>query len=313
MIIGASSGILAAVKMAEQIAPTNIPVLIMGETGTGKELFARHIHSRSGREGDLVCVDCGALPDELAESLLFGHDRGAFTGAVKQSLGLIAEAHLGTLFLDELGSLPIAGQAKLLRVLESGEVRRLGASSTQPAEFRLIATVQDDFPLLLQTGCFRRDLLQRVAGVIIRLPRLDDRAGDTVVLARHFARQAGVSLTPDAVDLLESRSWPGNVRELRWAIARSALFAKSGRIEAQDVQHALELGPQAILSPRNDEADVHERLRHLRAACEKHYGDPKRVATSLGIGRSTLYRWLGEASLNLADFRRVGTADAQSA
>lgn len=303
-IVGASSAILAAVQMADQIAATELPVLIVGETGTGKELFARHIHEQSERAGDLVCVDCGALPEDLAESLLFGHDRGAFTGAVKQSTGLITEAHGGTLFLDELSSLPLSGQAKLLRVLETGEVRRVGASSTRRTDFRLVATVQDDFPEMLAAGGFRRDLLQRVAGVIIRLPRLCDRPGDTPILARHFAQEAGLEISSEAVQVLASHPWPGNVRELRWAVARSGLFAVSGRIGVQQVTQALDLGPRSLFDQEDEARGTRERMRELRAACEANSGDPTLVARSLGIGRSTLYRWLDEARLSLRDFRQ---------
>jgi two-component system NtrC family response regulator len=303
-IVGSSAGILGAIQMAEQIARTDIPVLLMGETGTGKELFARYIHERSSRPGELVCVDCGALPGDLIESLLFGHDRGAFTGAVTQSSGLIVEAHDGTLFLDELSSLPLQGQAKLLRVLETGEVRRVGSSRTRSTDFRLIATVQNDFPQLIISGEFRQDLLQRVAGVIIQLPRLDDRPGDTPVLARHFAKGAGLEITDEAVRILDSHSWPGNVRELRWAVARSGLFAASGRIGGREVTQALDLGPRGLLQALDGNGGFRERTRHLRAACEANDGDATLVAKSLGIGRSTLYRWLNEARLDLRDFRR---------
>lgn len=308
-IVGSSAGILAAVQMADRIAGTDLPVLLMGETGTGKELFARYIHERSGRAGELVCVDCGALPGDLIESLLFGHERGAFTGAVAQSAGLVVEAQGGTLFLDELSSLPLQGQAKLLRVLETGEVRRVGSSRTRATDFRLVATVQTDFPELIASGEFRQDLLQRVAGVIIQLPRLDDRPGDTPVLARHFAEHARLTITEEAVRILDSHSWPGNVRELRWAVARSALFAASDCIGAREVTQALDLGPRGLLQQAEDNGGFRERIRHLRAACEANAGDATRVAASLGIGRSTLYRWLNEARLDLRDFRR-GTAQA---
>jgi transcriptional regulator with PAS, ATPase and Fis domain len=305
-IVGSSPAILAAVQTADQIAGTDMPVLIAGETGTGKELFARHIHTRSGRPGQLIGVNCGALPADLTESLLFGHDRGAFTGAVKQSAGLVVEAHRGTLFLDELSSLRLSGQAALLRVLETGEVRRIGASGARISDFRLVATVQDDFSSVVAAGGFRRDLLQRIAGVIIRLPRLDDRPGDVPVLARHFATLDGLSITAEAEAILDAHSWPGNVRELRWAVARAALFAGAGRIGAREVTQALDLGPQTLLTTSDDRRGFRARIGHLRAACEAHAGDPTEVAKALGVGRSTMYRWLNEASIELRDFSRNG-------
>jgi DNA-binding NtrC family response regulator len=186
-------------------------------------------------------------------------------------------------------------------VLETGEVRRVGSSRTRSTDFRLIATVQADFAQLVANGDFRQDLLQRVAGVIIQLPRLDDRPGDTPVLAKHFACHAGLDITDDAVAILDSHSWPGNVRELRWAVARSALFAASDYIGAREVTQALDLGPRGLLQ---SDGGFRERIRHLRAACEANAGDATKVAESLGIGKSTLYRWLNEARLDLRDFRR---------
>lgn len=301
-IVGSSPAILAALKMAERIAETEIPVLLMGETGTGKELFARHIHRHSGRDGRLVCVDCGALPTELTESLLFGHARGAFTGAVSESKGLISQANGGTLVLDELSSLPPRGQAKLLRVLETGMVRRVGGDRPRSANFRLVATVLDDFSELIESGGFRKDLLQRIAGMVIELPRLDERRGDVPILARHFADLHGVGITTGAEEVLDDQSWRGNVRELRWTVARSALFAGSDRIDVPAVQEALAAGPSAFLDG-DVGATPSRRRQELRATCEAYEGDPDQVAEALGIARSTLYRWLKDVDLELRDFR----------
>lgn len=301
-IVGSSPAILDALDIADRVAATGIPILIVGPTGTGKELFARYIHHRSERRGGIVCVDCGALPEELIESLLFGHRKGAFTGAVAHAEGLVSHADGGTLFLDELSSLPPRGQAKLLRVLETGRVRRVGGLRTRNTDFRLVATAQDDLPELVDDGRFRRDLLQRAAGAVIRLPAISERRGDVPLLARHFARSRGACLTEEAERLLSERSWPGNVRELRWAVFRAAIFQRDGRVDARAIRRALELGPGTLMSDQEDPEAV-RRIRRLRAACRAHDGDPERVAEALGIGRSTLYRWLKRANLELRTFR----------
>jgi DNA-binding NtrC family response regulator len=302
-IVGSSPAILAALKMAERLAPTEIPVLLVGETGTGKELLAGYIHERSGRSGEMVCVDCGVLPDGLAESLLFGHDRGAFTGAVARTEGLVRAADGGTLFLDELGSLPLGGQAKLLRALETGRTRRLGSTKARQSDFRIVATAQADFPQLLHAGSFREDLLQRVAGAIIRLPRLDDRRADTSALARHFAGLTGATLTEAAEQLLQEHSWPGNVRELRWTVHRAAALSGSDTIDVAEVEAALELGPRSVLTESRTEHSSYGRIAELRAACEVHEGDPDEIAAAMGISRATLYRRLADARIDLRNFR----------
>jgi len=300
-IVGSCPAIRAAVELARRAAPTDMPVLIIGETGTGKELLAHLVHHGGARTGRLVAVDCGALPDELVESLLFGHRRGAFTGAVEHSPGLMAEAEAGTLFMDELGSLSLRGQSKLLRALETGDIRRVGESKVRRVNFRLVATAQRGLSEMVEQGRFRGDLVQRLAGVVIQLPRLRDRGEDVALLAHHFADREGLSLEPDALSLLTRREWPGNVRELRWTMARCALFADDGVVSSHTVGAALEIGPAQL------EAGARANGRHreieLRAVCEAHRGDAAEVARALGIGRSTLYRRLNRAGLRLRTFR----------
>ncbi len=302
-IIGSSPGIVAALARARQVAPTDLPVLIVGETGTGKELLARLVHQASGRPGPLVDVDCGALPDELIESLLFGHRRGAFTGAVEHSRGLIPEAHQGTLFMDELGSLSPRGQAKLLRVLETGAVRRVGEAGSHVVDFRLVATAQVELSDLIRSGHFRQDLMQRVSGVVIRLPSLGDRGNDVPLLARHFAQSEGLSMDDEAVSILARREWPGNIRELKWMVARSVLCAADGRIGKAAVEIALEMGPRQRTALEDVRAPVGDAM-HLRALCREHSGDPDEVARAMGISRSTLYRRVRQAGLDLRAFKR---------
>lgn len=186
-IVGVSAAIQKAVALVEHFAPTGFAILIVGATGTGKELLARHIHHRSRRRGELVDVNCGALPREMAESLLFGHRRGAFTGAVESTVGHVERADGGTLFLDEVLHLPPEGQVKLLRVLETGDVQRLGEGRKRNVDLRIVAAAQDDTTERLGLGVFRRDLYQRLAGVVIHLPPLAERPEDIVPLAAHFA------------------------------------------------------------------------------------------------------------------------------
>jgi len=223
MIVGVSPAIRRGLVVAERYARTRLPILLVGATGTGKELFAEHIHERSGRPGPLVDVNCCALPRDMVESLLFGHRRGAFTGAVDSTVGHVERSDGGTLFLDELASLVPDAQGKLLRVLESGETQPLGAATKRRVDLRVICAVQDDIWTALDAGRFRRDLFQRVAGVVIELPPLAARPEDIVPLAEHFANLQGRRLEGGVDSVLVNYPWPGNVRELRMAIERARL------------------------------------------------------------------------------------------
>jgi len=299
-LIGRSPNFLAAVHVAERFGPSELPMLIVGETGTGKELLARYIHDVSGRDGRFVDMDCGAIPADLAESLLFGHRRGAFTGAHETTTGLIELAAGGTLFLDEMGSLPPTVQRKLLRVLENGELRKLGGSRTRRIDFRLVAAAQTSLADSVEAGEFRFDLLQRVAGAVVRLPALAERGEDVVVIARHFAHRARTTLSECAVEWLLGRGWPGNVRELRWLMERAVVVAETNVVRSETLAEAAGLGTAALGASPNQ---VSRKLLELRAACKEHGGDPDRVADALNIGRSTLYRRLEKVGLRLEDFR----------
>ena len=299
-IVGRSPGLLAALDTARRVANTQLPVLVVGETGTGKELIARFVHRESERRGEFVDVDCGALPSELIEALLFGHKRGAFTGAIEHSQGMIARAEGGTLLLDELGSLPPQGQAKLLRVLETGEVRRVGSTRTRRVDFRLVATAQEDVRNLVADRRFRLDLLQRIAGIVIRLPSLAERPSDIVALARHFAGLRGMRTGKEAELLLRAQNWPGNIRQLRWTIERAAVFSPTGVIDAACVREALETGPGMLFEKRTSTP-----VTQLKALCRAHDGDPGRIADALNVGRSTLYRRLKDAGIDLQSYRQA--------
>ena len=295
-IIGRTPAIQRAAALAERFAPTDVPILLIGATGTGKELFAECIHEWSGRRGELVDVNCGALPKEMVESLLFGHRRGAFTGAVDGVEGLIAAADGGTLFLDELSSLPVEAQVKLLRVLETGEVRRVGDTGKRRIRFRVVAAVQEDFDTRVLRGEFRLDLYQRVAGVVLRLPPLAERAEDAWDLCQHFAVQRGLSLAPEVRTVVERYSWPTNVRELRAAVERAGFLAGGGHVDAPAMLEAIELGaPPMPAIAGEDPTDT--RKVALLELMKRHRGDVAAAASELGLSRSALYRRLKGAGL----------------
>ncbi len=301
-LVGTSARWLAAVRLAERYAPTKLAVLLVGATGTGKELLAQHIHRVSRRPGELVDVNCGALPREMIESLLFGHRRGAFTGASDESVGLIVRAGGGTLFLDELSSLPLEGQAKLLRVLETGEIRRLGDTAKQRVDFRIIAAVQENLPALLESGQLRQDLYHRVGAVVIRLPTLRERPDDITALVTHFGAANGRVVTEGALALLRLQPWPGNVRELRATVDRAAVLCEGDCIDGHHVVEALELllpNPEAQADqPRHSSAQTPERVALLRL-CEQFGWDREAIARAAGISRATLYRRLKACGIRI--------------
>jgi len=305
-VLGSSPAIVAARALCDRLAPTDVPVLLTGESGTGKEVFARQLHARSRRaERPLVAVNCGALSASLLESTLFGHKRGAFTGAVADAPGLFVEADRGTLFLDELGDLELGLQAKLLRALESGEVLPVGASRAIQVDVRLVCATNRRLPQMIADGRFRDDLYWRVRGVEIELPRLADRPGDLALLAQHFLNQAralvpgarAARLGPDALRVLETHAWPGNLRELRHEMQRALVMA-AGRDEvlADDlspgVRRAAPAAPAAA-----DGATLEAKLAalertELAAAMAATGGNKAQAAAILEIDRSTLYKKL---------------------
>ena len=293
-IVGVSPAIRRAIATARQFAMTPLPILLMGPTGTGKELFAQEIHRWSGRRGRLVDVNCGALPRDLIEGELFGHRRGAFTGAARDSGGLIAHADSGTLFLDELSSLALEGQVKLLRALETREVRRVGDTAKRLIDFRLVAAVQNGLGKLVREGQFRIDLYQRLAGVVIDLPPLSERMEDALPLAAHFAalQRRTVGLGVEAV--LDRHKWAGNVRELKTVVDRAVVLSSTGAVDAAAMLEAIDLGVGGESDPpvtisleekrRDDERD------QLLAAAERNGWDRNRLARDLGVSVATMYR-----------------------
>lgn len=242
-IVGDSPALRVVLDLIRKVAPAKASLLITGETGTGKELVAGAIHSLSPRrDREFVAVNCAAIPDALLESELFGHERGAFTGAAKRRLGRFERAHGGTLFLDEIGDMSLATQAKILRVLQDGRIERLGGEEGFAVDVRVIAATHRDLRAEVAAGRFREDLYYRLAVVTLALPPLRERGGDVTLLARHFAaelctdlKRPRVTFAPEALDALARHAWPGNIRELRNAVERAVLLGEAGHIAADDL------------------------------------------------------------------------------
>jgi len=240
-IVGDHKSIQDALGKAEAVAHTDYPVLILGETGTGKELFSKLIHILSGRKGGFVEQNCAGMPEQLVESILFGHKRGAFTGAVSDQEGKFSIANNGTLFLDELGELPLMTQAKLLRVLQDGIVEPLGARTPQKVDVRVVAATNRDIGKAIKEGEFREDLYYRLNTMIIRLSPLRERRSDIPKIAMHLLDNVNRTIreskrfTQDALKKLQGYNWPGNVRELKSVIANSAMMARGKKIDADDI------------------------------------------------------------------------------
>jgi two-component system nitrogen regulation response regulator GlnG len=299
-------------KEIGRVARTEMTVTLMGESGTGKELVARAIHSNSARaRGPFITVNMAAIPRDLMESELYGHERGAFTGAAERRPGKFELASGGTLFLDEIGEMPVELQAKLLRVLQEREIDRVGGSRPLPVDVRIVAATNADLGQAVEEGRFRRDLFYRLAVVPLRLPPLREREADVVLLARHFAAKYGeqlrghaVTIARDAEPLLLSHSWPGNVRELQNVIQRALLKLTGSRITARDVSPLLpataarERGLEGFVESVLDEAEPEGGRYHaalaavegplLAAAMARTKGNQLRAAELLGMNRNTL-------------------------
>ena len=295
-IIGAD--LEPVLELLDRVATTDIAVMLVGETGTGKELFARRLHRRSARsEGSLVAVNCGALAEGLIESELFGHEKGAFTGAFERKLGLFEVASEGTLLLDEISDLPASTQATLLRVVESGEFRRVGSTEVLHTAARLVAASSQSLSARVEDGTFREDLYYRLNGIEIHLPPLRDRLADLPDLVDHFLRELGPAgkdrpcATPEAMAALRARPWPGNVRELRQVLARATALRRGPAIGPEDLQ--LQARPQPAGHSSPEILTLHEVERaHILDVISQVRGNISAAARALGIPRNTLYRRL---------------------
>jgi DNA-binding NtrC family response regulator len=296
-ILGRSPQIEALREQIARVAPADAAVLVQGESGTGKELVARAIHAGSPRAHQaLVVIQCAAIPDGLVESELFGHERGAFTGAHRRRPGLLEAAEGGTLFLDEVGELPLAVQPALLRVLQFGEIRPVGSERTRRVDVRILSATHRDLEHEIEEGRFREDLYYRLSPIVLRVPPLRERRDDIPLLACHFLQRedadAARELGADAQAALRALDWPGNVRELENAVIRLRTLARSPRIDAQDVQ-ALVTRRRRMRGDRLPTLCLEdlERLAVLEAM-NRHEGDKRAAAAELGIALKTLYNKL---------------------
>ena len=293
-IIAASGEMTRVCRMVEKVAPTSATVLLLGESGTGKELLARALHGLSPRaEQRFVAINCAAIPETLLESELFGYEKGAFTGAAKQTLGKIEYAHKGTLFLDEIGDLPMSLQAKLLRFLQERVIERVGGREEIAVDVRVIGATHQDLGQLIEEGRFREDLYYRLSEISLCIPPLRERTGDSVLLARHFldlfGREHGRSLrgfTEDALAAIEAYPWPGNARELENRVKRAVIMAENNRIAAEDLELVV---PDESMPLNLRQVREEAERRAIERALALYNGNVSQAADILGVSRPTLY------------------------
>ncbi|WP_323383042.1 sigma-54-dependent transcriptional regulator [Myxococcus dinghuensis] len=321
---GESPAMRALHGLLTQVAARDLTVLLTGETGTGKELAARAVHAESPRRArPFVAVNCGALPAELVESELFGHARGAFTGATVAKAGLFEEAHGGTLFLDEIGDLPLPVQVKLNRALQEREVRRVGTTQPVKLDVRVVAATHRDLSAEVAAGRFREDLYYRLNVVTVRLPALRERREDVPLLAMHFLSHAGRpeldGFTPEALQALTASAWPGNVRQLENAVARAAAVAQGPRVTVDDLPPELATVSTRLPTPRATAESLtklpyREAVDSARDAVSRDYllalmrefgGNVTHAAERAGMERESLHRLLKRYGVRSEDFKRT--------
>jgi two-component system NtrC family response regulator len=304
-LVTASPEMLKAARTVERVANTNVSVMLLGASGTGKELMARGLHDASARKSKpFVAINCGAIPENLLESELFGHEKGAFTGAIKTTEGKIELAHGGTLFLDEVGDIPMPLQVKLLRFLQERVIERIGGRKTIPVDVRIVAATHQNLNQMISDQTFREDLYYRLAEVTINIPKLSERSGDAVLLAKHFLARFAREMNPSikgfasaALTAIDQWGWPGNVRELENRVKRAVIMADTKFITVDDLQF--------------DTPDDEDRLLNLKAAREvadrkaigraiaRTEGNISNAAKLLGISRPTLYDLLKQYEMHV--------------
>ncbi len=296
-ITGSSPEMQKVFRMIRQAAPTDATVLIQGPSGTGKELVARAIHGLSRRaKGPFVAVEFAAISPSLLESEMFGHEKGAFTGAVSRRIGRFEAANHGTIFLDEISEMPLELQVKLLRVLQEREFQRVGSNETVKADIRIVAATNRDLAAYVREGKFRQDLYYRLNVIDIQLPALADRTGDVPLLVDRYLKEfGGKSITQDAMRILESYPWPGNVRELRNAVEKMCVLSQTGEIGVEDIPDIMKRGHAKVLSTSGTLGET-EKAKIL-AVLEEVGGNRTKAAERLGISRRTIYRKLEEYGL----------------
>ena len=298
-MIGKSPAMMELFQRIQKVAATKASVLIQGESGVGKELVAKAIHSNSKRAtGPLICVNCAAIPDTLIESELFGHEKGSFTGAMATRTGLIEAANGGTLFLDEIGELPLEAQARLLRVLQEQEIRRVGSIYSQKVDIRIITATHRNLYQLSSEAQFREDLYYRIKVVELRIPALRERGKDILILAKELLKQVcqrmeinDLSFSPEAMAMINQHQWPGNVRELEHAIERAAIFAEDTVIQPEDLDIQIPSQIMAITHNTREPKDgltLEDYFQHFVLE-HQHQMTETELAQKLGISRKTLW------------------------
>lgn len=313
LLLGTSPQLSALRASISRIAPTDLSVLIEGPTGAGKELVAQSLHEQSPGRLNLVSVNVSAIAESMFEDTLFGHIRGAFTGAISHSDGLLGEAHRGTLFLDEIGTLSLSLQPKLLRVLESRRYRQVGGRQDRESDFRLVAASNSSLATAVREGAFRADLYQRLSPIILRIPSLSERRSDIPQLAQYFASSFAARhsrhaiLNDSALQSLCRYDWPGNVRELKNVVESALAFADRHVVSTHDIERALEVRIEA--NGTRDRCPL-SRDQLLSTLVECDY-DTLRTAAAHDVSRATVYRWMQMLGIDVP--RRVRTRTTDSA
>ena len=306
-IISSAPEMLKVGKTIERVATADVSVMLLGASGTGKELLARAVHEKSGRKGEFIAINCAAIPETLLEAELFGYERGAFTGAVKSNIGKIEMAQGGTLFLDEVGDIPLPLQVKLLRFLQERVIERIGGRQPIAVDTRIVCATHQNLDAMTADGRFREDLYYRLAEIVVKIPSLAERPGDAVLLARHFVNRFGKelntkvqSLSADALAAIDAYGWPGNVRELENRIKRAVIMADGKSVSADDLDlpgdgTAAEEAELALnLRAARETAD----RRAIRQALSRTDNNISGAAKLLGISRPTLYDLIKQYQLS---------------
>ena len=305
-IVTGAPEMLKVGKTIERVASADVSVMLLGASGTGKELLARAVHEKSGRKGEFIAINCAAIPENLLEAELFGYERGAFTGAVKSNVGKIELAEGGTLFLDEVGDIPLPLQVKLLRFLQERVIERIGGRQPIAVDTRIVCATHQDLEAMIADGRFREDLYYRLAEIVVKIPSLAERAGDAVLLARHFVNRFGrelnpgvQSLAPDALAAIDAHPWPGNVRELENRMKRAVIMADGKTVGAGDLDLQAGIVPSDDVLPINLRAarEVADR-KAIRQAMSRTDNNISGAAKLLGISRPTLYDLLKQYRLS---------------
>jgi two-component system NtrC family response regulator len=306
-LLGSSPQVQRVFSAVRKVATTDAPILLLGESGTGKEMVAQAIHRRSSRrEGPFVAINCGAIPETLLESELFGHEKGSFTGAHVQRKGRIETANGGTLFLDEIGEIPLQLQVKLLRFLQEQRIERVGGRQELHVDTRVVAATNMDLKKAVVGDKFREDLYYRLAVVVINLPPLREREGDIRLLAQEFLRRSavangkeGLSFSQDAIRAINAHAWPGNVRELENRVKRAVIMAEGKRLTAEDLE--LERPAAAALNLNLKDAREAVEREVVQRALRKHAGKIAPAAAEMGISRPTLYELMDKLGIARVD------------